>query len=806
MTLDKISSTKSKKKVYGCETCGLSQNKFKNEGNLDAEILIVRDFPSEVDIRFKNYFGTIDGKYLKQALTKAEIDISNCYFTYTLLCNLPKIPNNLPIDSVKSCGTNLISLISQMPNLKLIIPMGDYSFKFFLNKSQLKKYRGELFRKNDLNIFPMYDPKYIMVNKPEEAKFFNDLVKARKILNNEISAGKDIEFLLCKTVEDLEYTKRTLETAEYYAFDIETIGVEYGLDAFSPHNKIMTIGFTTDSMESFCIPIDHPESELKDRSLTIEYIKNILNNNSKRIAHHAKFDVKNITTLLGLPITTVYADTMLASSVLNQGNGNSNSLKRLSVELLGYAENYSVMESGVENDKISLIDLAKYNCEDTVNAVLIYEILMSRLKDENLYDLFFDIVMKGNEALTEVELNGAKIDIEYGKSLLKKYEKCKEEVLTKLLSYPETTEIEEFNIKSSDHIGKLLYDKFKLKCHKLTASGKRSADIDALVVLTDEHPFVADLLLYKKYEKCISTYVMPLTEDHLKNDGKIHCGYHQDTTATGRLSAVSPNLQNIPSRGELGKEIKKMFIPSNNGWYILQADYSQVELRISAIETLDKTMIAAYKEFGDLHVTTAKEVLGKSTITKEDRNKAKPVNFGLIYLQSAKGFVKYAKKSYGITFTLSEAESIIKKFFNTYRGLTPWHNKTIQFVKKYGYAINLFGRKRLIANINSTDGYTRGAAERQSVNFPIQSVPAEMMVLSLYYVNKFLKDKGMKSKIINTVHDSMILECPPEELQTTARIVKTIMENIPTPFEKIIPIVADLEYGFNWGELESFKF
>lgn len=1179
MTLEKIPVLKGRKKVYNCETCGLSQNKFKNEENLEAEILIVRDFPSEVDVRFKNYFATTEGKYLKQSLLKAEIDLSKCYFTYALLCNLPKPPKNLPIDSIKSCGSNLVSLIKQLHNLKLIITCGEYGFKLFLNKSQLSKYRGELFRKNDLSIFPVYDPKYILTNKPEEATFINDLIKAKKIVNNEISVGKDIDFLLCKTVDDLEYTKKKLDEAEYYTFDIETVGGDYGLDPFSSHNKIMTIGFTTNTLESFCIPIDHPESELKDRELIIEYLKNILSNNSKRIAHNclhfgttvlmadgskrlisdlvnnkfagkvlsfnlktnkveaksitnwfkikdknvlwmriitensingynciqsprlthdhkvftkeegfiqtqfvqkgyhilttlpslnevqkqviigstlgdgslllgktakaknahfkvghsdkqkdyllwkehllkniskgiiirdnnrgfssrinsklhsfytkslpeltnirkkfyfdktnkkeiskellneltslgiaiwymddgsnyktttrlhtccfsdnsidniidyfkikygiplkkkkritgydlciynkidgskffdiiseyiipsmeykipqyyknsnigtslskldnidfieysytkvlsiesaplnnkvkgnkydkycievednhnffttlglvsnSKFDSKNLTTLLGLPVTNIYADTLLASSTLNQGNRNSNSLKRLAVELLGYAENYSPLEDGIENDKRPLIDLSKYNCEDTYNTVLIYEILMTKLKEENLYDLFFNVVMKGNEALTDIELSGSAIDLEYGNKLLLKYEEKKLEILNKLLLYPEIVEIVDFNIGSPDHICQLLYDKFKLKCHKFTATGKRSADIDALVALTDAHPFVADLLLYKKYDKCISTYVTPLTADHLKNDGKIHCGYHQDTTATGRLSSSAPNLQNIPSRGEQGKEIKKMFIPSKKGWYILQADYSQIELRISAIETLDPVMIQAYKEFGDLHITTAKEVLGKSIITKEDRNKAKPINFGLIYLQSAQGFVKYAKKSYGITFTLAEAETTIKKFFSTYKGLTPWHNKTIEFAKKYGYVTNMFGRKRIIANINSKNSYDRGSAERQAVNHPIQSVPAEMMVLSLYYVNKFLKSKGMLSKIINTVHDSMILECPPEELYKVAKIIKTIMENIPTPFEKIIPIVADLEYGYNWGELESFKF
>lgn len=851
----------SRKKVYDCTTCKLDQNKIPVFGDVNtSEMLIVRNFPSLVELKYKSPFASQEGRFLKQSLTDAGISIENCVVTYSLLCNLPKLPFTLPIDQVKSCGLNLIALIEQMPNIKLIIAIGDYPQKFFLGKAQPKKTRGELFKKNNLNIFPIYDIEYVLNNKNEIEIFNNDLIKARKIVNNEIKSGQDIKFLLCRTIEDLEYAKQKLNESERYAFDIETIGGDYGLDAFSPHNKIMTIGFTTDKLESFCFPIDHPETNyddglMRDIQTTVvnSYLDEILHNDSKRIGHNARFDVRNLMKLLDLSFIDVYADTMLANSLLAQGDGSSNNLKRLAVELLGYTENYSVLKDGVENDKIPLNDLARYNCEDTHNTMLIYNILMEKLKQEELYDLFFSVVMPGNEVLTEIELTGSKIDVAQGNKLLKQYEDSKNLLLGNLYEpgrfraikklgtelYPEKeneiqkwtyseyingqnsfiksvkllTEFEKmkatdfFNINSSNDIANFIYDELKLKCPKLTDTGKRSVDVDSLKKLENQSSFVVDLLAYRKYEKAIGTYITPLIQDHLKSDGKIHCNYNQAVTTTGRLSSSQCNLQNIPSRGDIGKDVKKMFIPSYPDWYILQADYSQVELRMAAILANETVMIDAYANDKDIHVITAATVLNKpiEDVTKEDRQKAKAVAFGFLYGGSAKGFVSYAKKSYGVDFTQEQAEKVRDKFFKLYSALPAWYNKIWKDCRKTGYVESLFGRKRKIEDINSKNSYDRGSAERRAINHPDQGSCADMLILALYNINKYFKNNNMKSRIINTVHDSIILECPPDELMKTAKVVKTIMENVPVPFEKLCPIKADLEYGRNWGELEPLK-
>lgn len=851
--LPKLAKT-SRKKVYDCTTCKLDQNKIPVFGDTNtSEVLIVRNFPSLVELKYKSPFASQEGRFLKQSLIDAGLPVENCVVSYSLLCNLPKLPFTLPIDQVKSCGLNLIALIEQMPNLKLIIAIGDYPQKFFLGKAQPKKTRGELFKKNNLNIFPIYDIEYVLNNKNEIEIFNNDLIKARKIVNNEIKAGQDIKFLLCKTIEDLDYAKQRLNKSEYYAFDIETIGGDYGLDAFSSHNKIMTVGFTTDKLESFCFPVDHPEAVNVDRYLIVTFLDEILHNNSKRIGHNIKFDNKITSKLLDIAPITAYADTMLAAALFSQGDGSANGLKRLAVEFLGYAGNYADNNYCHDNSKVPLNDLARYNCEDTHNTLLVYNILMEKLKQEELHDLFFAVVMPGNEVLTDIELTGSKIDVAQGNKLLKQYEDSKNLLLGNLYEpgrfraikklatdlYPEKeneiqkwtykeytedqnsfiksvkllTEFENikaqdfFNINSSNDIASFIYDELKLKCPKLTDTGKRSVDVDSLKKLESQSSFVADLLEYRKYEKAIGTYITPLIQDHLKSDGKIHCNYNQAIAATGRLTSSTPNLQNIPSRGDIGKDVKKMFIPSHPDWYILQADYSQVELRMAAILANETVMIDAYANDKDIHKITAATVLNKpiEEVTKEDRQKAKAVAFGFLYGGSAKGFVSYAKKSYGVDFTLEQAEKVRDKFFKLYSALPAWYNKIWKDCRKTGYAKSLFGRKRKIENINSNNSYDRGSAERQAINHPDQSSCADMLILALYNINKYFKTNNMKSRIINTVHDSIILECPPNELMKTAKVAKTIMENVSVPFEKLCPIKADLEYGRNWGELETLK-
>ena len=798
-----------KKKEYNCDTCKLSGVKIPTIGTLEtAEILIVAEPPSPAEFKFSKPLAGRAYRLMTNSLARTGFDLTKCYFTNVLLCQLPPRKDPTPTQ-IKSCGVNLVDKIKQMPNLKMVITCGKWPLKFFLNKSNPRAVRGELFTKNDLNVFPIYDPYYILDNIHEREVMETDLARAKTIIDKGIKK-KEIHYRLAKTLDDLREFKEILVKAKKLSFDIESRGGEYGLDLYTDKNCITTIAFTNEKMENFCIPVDHPESALlKHRDIVIETIRAIMAAPSKKIAHNLKFDAKGLKLLIDVDTVNPYFDTALANSVLSKGNGDSNKLKRLAIEHLGYVNDYGIIKDDAPLDEEPLLLVAEYNAEDTENTMLLYELFKPRLKEEDLHDYFTNLMMKGCEGLTDVEMNGIKIDLPYGEKLSEKYATICTDLEAELRAYPEvqamTAEADElFNLESPKQLAVLLFDKFKLPVIKETKTG-RSTDVDTMKALEDKHPFIAQLQAYKKATKLVSTYLTNLTVKHLKDDGKIHCNFNQDVTRTGRLSANSPNLQNQPSKGQIGKDLKKIFISSFEGGSLIQADYSQIELRVAAIVANEKNMLKIYADDGDIHRSMAAFITGKSEadVTDAERTNAKPVNFGFLYGQSPKGFVVSAKRDYGVDFTLAEATRIRERYFKMYPALVPWYEHTWAFARKTSYVKTLFGRKRTIFNLHSTNNFLKQRAENQSINTEVQGSAGEMCILAIYHINKYLKGKGMRSMIVNTVHDSIILDCPKEEVMQTAKIVKTIMENVPTPFDKPIPMKADIEIGPSWGALKE---
>ena len=798
-----------KKKVYDCTTCKLTGPKVVDHGNLEtAEVLIVVDPPTSVEIKYNKPLAGRAFRLMANSLNRTGFDLNKCYFTSSLLCQLPPRKDPTPTQ-IKSCGINILDKMSKMPNLKMVITCGKWPLKFFLNKSNPRAVRGELFTKNDINIFPIYDPYYILDNIQEREVMEVDLTRARQIIDKGIKKKK-IKYTLCKTLNDLRETKAILLKAKKISFDIESRGGEYGLDLFTDKNFITTIAFTNEKLENFCIPVDHPESPLlKHRDEVVATIKAIMESPIKKIAHHMKFDSKGVKMFLGITTKNFYFDTALANSVLSKGNGDSNKLKRLAIEHLGYVNDYGIIKDDAPLDKEPLAIVAEYNCEDTENTMLLYEIFKPRLKEEELDVYFKELVMKGCEGLSDTEMNGIKIDLTYGEKLSEKYVSRSAELKAKLLSYPEVKELEEatgeeFNLESPKQLATLLFDKFKLPVIKQTKTG-RSTDVDTMKALEEKHTFIPELQAFKKSTKLVSTYIVNLTEKHLKEDGKIHCSFNQDVTRTGRLSSSQPNMQNQPSRGEIGKDLKKIFVSSFEGGSLIQADYSQIELRVAAIIANEKGMLNIYADDGDIHTAMAAFITGKSEadVTDEERSAAKPVNFGFLYGQEAKGFVTSAKRDYDVDFTLQEATRIRDRYFKMYTSLEGWYKSTWAYARKTNYVKTLFGRKRTIFNLHSTNKFLQHKAENQAINTPVQGTAGEMCILAIYHINKFLKEKGMRSMIVNTVHDSIILDCPKEEVMKTAWIAKTIMENVPVPFDKPIPMKADIEIGPSWGALKK---
>ena len=342
-------------------------------------------------------------------------------------------------------------------------------------------------------------------------------------------------------------------------------------------------------------------------------------------------------------------------------------------------------------------------------------------------------------------------------------------------------------------MGEILFDELHLPGAKKTKTGY-STSADVLEKLKPVHPIVEKVLEYRTYAKLKSTYADGLA-GYISEDGRIHGTFNQTITATGRISSTEPNLQNIPVRMELGRAIRRVFVPEE-GCVFVDADYSQIELRILAHMSGDKQLIEAYREEQDIHRITASQVfhVPLDEVTPQLRRNAKAVNFGIVYGQSKYGLAK------NLGITNNEAQEFIDKYFKTYPGVKEYMNEEVEFVNKKGYVETIFGRKRyLSAELNSSTYSIREFAQRAAINQPLQGTAADLIKMAMVKVERELEAKNLKTKMIMQVHDELVFEVPKEELEIVKELVMRCMElkNIPLR----VPLVVDVNCGPTWKEV-----
>jgi DNA polymerase-1 len=345
-------------------------------------------------------------------------------------------------------------------------------------------------------------------------------------------------------------------------------------------------------------------------------------------------------------------------------------------------------------------------------------------------------------------------------------------------------------------LGEVLFDLLKLDPNaKKTKTGQYATGEEVLVKLAENHIICKDILEYREITKLKSTYVdaLPLLID--PKTGRVHTSYGQAIAVTGRLSSNNPNLQNIPVRTDRGREIRKAFIPRNEEYTLLSADYSQIELRIVAAISGDHNMSEAFREGKDIHTATAAKVFGvpENEVTKEMRYKAKSVNFGIIYGQGAFGLAENLKIS------RSEAKEIIDNYKQQFPGIQQYMESTIQFCKTHGYVETLMGRKRWLKDINSSNFTVRGFAERNAINSPIQGTAADMIKLAMIQIHDLLRKNNLKTKMLLQVHDELVFDVPLSELESAQDIIRNAMEQA-MKLPNNVPVVAETGFGKNWLE------
>lgn len=575
-----------------------------------------------------------------------------------------------------------------------------------------------------------------------------------------------------------------LQRHEVFAFDTETTG----LDVCS--SEIIGMSFSVRAHEAFYVTL--PDDFEAARRVIERFVPLFSDTGKTLVGQNIKFDMSMLAHY-NISLKNKLFDTMLAHYLIDpEQRHNMDYLADvyLNYETLRIEELIGRGKSQVNMRMVPLEPLKDYAAEDADVTYRLYEVFKSQLAENQLTNLFEDMEMPLVEVLSTMECNGVKIDSDNLKQISDQQAKQIKELESQIFANAG----KEFNIASPKQLGEILFDDLKIKAPaKKTKTGQYPTGEEVLQKIITAHPIVQEILDWRGLSKLKSTYVDALPALINPCDGLVHTSYNQAVTATGRLSSTNPNLQNIPVRTDNGREIRKAFVPRDENHVLLAADYSQIELRIITHLSGDPAMTEAFNAGVDIHAATAARVYGVELedVTKDMRRRAKAVNFGIIYGMSAFGLAERIGISRG------EAAEIIKSYFREYAGIQEYIDRCIASARQNGYVETMFGRRRYLRDINSTNSVVRQFAERNAINSPIQGSSADMIKIAMANIHKELKNNDLKSKMILQVHDELVFDTCIDELDTVKKIVKDKMENA---MKLNIPVVAELNVGENWLE------
>ena len=575
------------------------------------------------------------------------------------------------------------------------------------------------------------------------------------------------------------------------ACEVINNGGNLGLSIIHEEKCIYGLGICLSEKETYFI--------IKQGFITDEYLKDavqklgVLSDTNKKRQIRV-FDLKEILWAFekdgNLKISQdAFVDVSIASYLLKPNDENYEpeqiALQYLNITFPSKSELFG--KAGVQEMLMTKLDeLAEYACESAYVSLFSADLILKELENENMTELFANIEMPLVFVLYDMQKEGVRVDKEglksYGEVLGDRIQVLEKEI------YDEAGE--EFNINSPKQLGIILFEKMNMPYKKKTKSGYSTA-ADVLDKLAPEYPFVKKILEYRQLAKLKSTYADGLAA-YISEDGRIHGKFNQTITATGRISSTEPNLQNIPIRMELGRQIRKVFIPKE-GCVFLDADYSQIELRIMAHMSKDEKLIEAYNMAEDIHRITASQVFGVpfDEVTDLQRRNAKAVNFGIIYGISSFGL------SQDLSISRKEASDYIEQYFKTYPKIKGYIDSMVEDAKKTGYSLTMFNRRRPIPELKSSNFMQRSFGERVAMNAPIQGTAADIIKLAMIRVYDALKKGGYKSKLLLQIHDELLVETYPDEIEDVKKIIEDGMKNA---VKLSVPLEIDMKQGNNWLE------
>lgn len=592
------------------------------------------------------------------------------------------------------------------------------------------------------------------------------------------------------TEADLKKWVAAAAKSDKVAVDVETTG----LDPLRAALVGISLSYQKDS--ACYIPVGHRGLNAPTQLplVTVQkYLAPLLKGDHPKVyGHNLKFDAV-ILERHGIAIGKLHCDTMVASYVLNPSR-NGHGLKDLALEFLN--ERMTPIEQligkgakQITMEEVEVAQAAPYAAADADMTLRLAELFEPHVNSKGLAKLFYEMEMPLVTILADMEKKGIRVDQIFLSELGRQLKARAAELEKEIFRYAGET----FNINSSKQLSVILFERLKLPVIRRTKTGI-STDEEVLLKLSVQHPLPKTLIEYREIQKLYSTYVDGLQAALTEGDGRVHTSFNQTVAATGRLSSSSPNLQNIPIRTPLGRQIRKAFVPTS-GSILLSADYSQIDLRMLAHISQDPTLVQAFRKGDDIHTMTACEIFGVTPegVTADLRRVAKSINFGIVYGISAFGLAQQ------LQIPADQAKQHIERYFERYPGVRRWIDQTLQEAREKGFVRTLLGRIRYLPEIQSKNSQIRGFAERTAMNTPIQGTSADLIKLAMIEVEKAKALGKWQGDMLLQVHDELLFEIPITSLETSAQVLKKIMEEA---LILSIPVVVDLKSGSNWTEMK----
>ena len=597
--------------------------------------------------------------------------------------------------------------------------------------------------------------------------------------------------------ESLSELTNAISSAKVIAFDTETTSTD------QMRADLVGISLAVDGDHGWYIPVGHQKD--LGVQLGIETVINALRKpltdpSIPKVGHNLKYDFV-LLARNGIRPSPLTFDTMIAEWLTNPTSHNLG-LKnlawvRLDFRMTEITELIGTGKKQITMDQVPIEKAAAYAASDAIAVLRLMPQLEKELQATSAMKLFEEIEMPLVPVLADMEMTGITLDIGFLKRMSGEMHTRINELESQVYAYVGET----FNINSTQQLSNALFTRLKLAPPdrtRRTDAGNYSTSAEVLETLKGKHPVIDLLLEYRELSKLKSTYLDSLPEQVNPRTGRVHTSYNQAGAVTGRIASSDPNLQNIPIRTDLGRQVREAFIAAQ-GYTLLSVDYSQVELRIAAHMSNDQAMLAAFRADQDIHTTTAAAILGKTLdrVTKSERRNAKAINFGLLYGMSPYGLTRTSD------LTLAEAEDFVEAYFKQFPGVKAYLDNMRQLAAQQGYVETLLGRRRYFPGLKSGGNQqTRAREEREAINAPIQGSAADIMKIAMVKVASALKENGLAGRMLLQVHDELVLECPPKELKKTAKTVRTMMENA---YNLVIPLKTEARYGHDWGDLSVLE-